>query len=162
MEWWSKTWKSISHHFPYYPSRKQRGTYTWSPLLSDHTGNLAEIFDILIKYKMKLNPAMCIFVVSSGRFLGYLVTKRGIEEHPKKIRAILKMKSLSSFKEIQSIIGWAVVLNRFSRGLLINVSLFSKLSRGHNEINGMMNAKELSNTWRSISHHVPYYPRWKQ
>ncbi|KAM1948860.1 hypothetical protein ACFX15_008993 [Malus domestica] len=42
---------------------------------SDHISNLAETFDILRKYKMKLNPAKCTFGVSSGRFLGYLVTQ---------------------------------------------------------------------------------------
>ncbi|KAM1002352.1 hypothetical protein ACFX2C_002795 [Malus domestica] len=43
---------------------------------SDHIGILAKTFDILIKYKIKLNPAKCTFGVSSGRFLGYLVTRR--------------------------------------------------------------------------------------
>ncbi|KAM1420678.1 hypothetical protein ACFX2I_003022 [Malus domestica] len=41
---------------------------------SNHVGNLAETFNILKKYKMKLNPSKCTFGVSSGRFLRYLVT----------------------------------------------------------------------------------------
>ena len=41
----------------------------------DHIGNLAKIFDIFRKYKMKLNLAKCIFEVSSSRLLGYLVTQ---------------------------------------------------------------------------------------
>ena len=49
----------------------------------EHVGNLAKTFDILRKYKMKLDPVKCIFGVSSGRFLGYLVTQWGIEAHPK-------------------------------------------------------------------------------
>ncbi|KAM1787519.1 hypothetical protein ACFX11_037908 [Malus domestica] len=80
---------------------------------SDHIGNLAKTFDILRKYKMKLNPAQCIFGVSSSRFLGYLVTQQRIEAHPKKIRAILKMKSPTSLKEIQSLTKRAAGLNRF-------------------------------------------------
>ncbi|KAM2870618.1 hypothetical protein FF1_018369 [Malus domestica] len=80
---------------------------------SDHIGNLAKTFNILRKYKMKLNPAKCIFKVSSGRFLGYLVTQRGIKAYPKKIRVILEMKFPSILKEIQSLTGRAAALNRF-------------------------------------------------
>ncbi|KAM1857185.1 hypothetical protein ACFX14_007320 [Malus domestica] len=50
---------------------------------SDHIRNLAETFAILREYNMKLNLPKCTFGVSSGRFLGYLVTQRGIEAHPK-------------------------------------------------------------------------------
>ncbi|TQD88740.1 hypothetical protein C1H46_025700 [Malus baccata] len=42
---------------------------------SDHIRNLAKTFSILREYNMKLNPAKCIFGVSSCRFLGYLVTQ---------------------------------------------------------------------------------------
>ena len=80
---------------------------------SDHIRNLAETFNILRKYKMKLNPTKCTFGVSSGRFLGYLVTQRGIEAHPKQIRAILEMKSPTTLKEIQSLTGRAAALNCF-------------------------------------------------
>ncbi|KAK0573961.1 hypothetical protein LWI29_016278 [Acer saccharum] len=45
-----------------------------------HTGDLRETFDVLVKYGMKLNPAKCVFVVPSGRFLGYQVHQRGIEK----------------------------------------------------------------------------------
>ncbi|KAI5348242.1 hypothetical protein L3X38_001129 [Prunus dulcis] len=41
-----------------------------------------EAFSLLRKYNMKLNPSKCTFGFSSGRFLGYLVTQRGIEAHP--------------------------------------------------------------------------------
>ncbi|KAM1000326.1 hypothetical protein ACFX2A_007088 [Malus domestica] len=80
---------------------------------SDHICNLAETFNILRKYKIKLNPTKCTFGVSSSRFLGYLVTQRGIEAHPKQIRAILEMKSPITLKEIQSLTRRAATLNRF-------------------------------------------------
>ncbi|GFS37316.1 hypothetical protein Acr_00g0051350 [Actinidia rufa] len=46
---------------------------------SDHIGHLEEAFSILRRHRMMLNPSKCIFGVSSGKFLGFLVTKRGIE-----------------------------------------------------------------------------------
>ena len=80
---------------------------------SNHICNLAETFNILRKYKMKLNPTKCTFGASSGRFLGYLVTQRGIEALPKKIRAILEMKSPTTLKEIESLTRRAAAFNRF-------------------------------------------------
>ncbi|KAI5311613.1 hypothetical protein L3X38_040786 [Prunus dulcis] len=47
---------------------------------ADHIGNLAEPFSLLRQYRMKLNPSKCIFGVSSGRFLGYLVTQRALKK----------------------------------------------------------------------------------
>ncbi|KAI5338915.1 hypothetical protein L3X38_018187 [Prunus dulcis] len=84
-----------------------------APKRADHIGNLAESFSLLRQYRMKLNPSKCTFGVSSGRFLGYLVTQRGIEAHPRQIKAILGMKSPSTMKEIQSLTGRAAALNRF-------------------------------------------------
>ena len=41
---------------------------------------------------MRLNPAKCSFGVGSGKFLGYMITQRGIEANPEKVQAILNMK----------------------------------------------------------------------
>ena len=48
----------------------------------EHLENLSKCFDILRKYGMKLNPAKCAFGVKGGKFLGYMVTERGIEANP--------------------------------------------------------------------------------
>ena len=48
----------------------------------DHLKDLKVAFDILDKYNMKLNPAKCSFGVGAGKFLGYLVTKRGDRSKP--------------------------------------------------------------------------------
>ncbi|CAL2254005.1 unnamed protein product [Prunus armeniaca] len=74
-----------------------------APKCADHLKNLAEAFSLLRQYCMKLNSSKCTFGVSSGRFLGYLVTQRGIEAHPRQIKAILEMKSPSTVKEIQTL-----------------------------------------------------------
>jgi hypothetical protein len=57
----------------------------------DHVADLAEAFDTLRKYHMKLNPQKCAFGVDSGKFLGFMVSQRGIEANPDKVRAILEM-----------------------------------------------------------------------
>ncbi|KAL5572616.1 hypothetical protein UlMin_022213 [Ulmus minor] len=58
----------------------------------EHIQNLKETFEILRRYKMKLNPSKCAFGVSSGKFLGFMVNHRGIEANPTKIQALLDME----------------------------------------------------------------------
>jgi hypothetical protein len=53
--------------------------------------NLAETFDNLNRYKLKLNPTKFSFSVLAGQLLGFLVSARGIEANPEKIQAILTM-----------------------------------------------------------------------
>ena len=50
-----------------------------------HLDNLQETFETLRRYKMKLNPSKCVFGVSSGKFLGFMVSQKGIEANPDKI-----------------------------------------------------------------------------
>ena len=57
-----------------------------------HVNDLQETFDTLQQYNMKLNPSKCAFGVSSGKFLGFMVSHRGIEANPNKIQVILDMK----------------------------------------------------------------------
>ena len=78
-----------------------------------HIAHLAEAFQILKKYNMKLNPAKCTFRVSAGKFLGFIVNNRGIEANPNKIKAVLDMSSPSSIKEVQCLTGRIVALRRF-------------------------------------------------
>ncbi|XP_063948111.1 uncharacterized protein LOC108203333 [Daucus carota subsp. sativus] len=79
----------------------------------DHIQHLAEMFDILKKYRMKLNPQKCVFGVESGKFLGFMVNHRGIEANPAKIKALLDMKSPQNVKQVQSLTGRIAALNRF-------------------------------------------------
>jgi hypothetical protein len=59
---------------------------------SDHLDDLRETFETLRKYQMKLNPSKCAFSVYSGKFLGFMVSQRGIEANPDKIKTILEMQ----------------------------------------------------------------------
>ena len=57
----------------------------------NHLDNLKETFDTLCSYSMKLNPSKCMFGVMAGKFLGFMVSQRGIEVNPDKFRAIIEM-----------------------------------------------------------------------
>jgi hypothetical protein len=79
----------------------------------DHLIDLKETFQTLRMYNMKLNPAKCVFGVSSDKFLGFMVSQRGIEANPDKLKAILDMSPPKTVKEVQSLTGKAAALNRF-------------------------------------------------
>ena len=78
-----------------------------------HLDDLKETFDTLRRHQMKLNPSKCAFGVSLGKFLGFMVSQRGIEANPDKIQAILDMEPPKNIKEVQSLIGRVAALNRF-------------------------------------------------
>jgi hypothetical protein len=58
----------------------------------DLLDDLKETFDNLRKYKMMLNPKKCVFDMSSGKLLGYMVSSRGIDANPTKVEAIKKLQ----------------------------------------------------------------------
>ncbi|XP_027156411.1 uncharacterized protein LOC113757207 [Coffea eugenioides] len=62
---------------------------------------------------MKLNPKKCVFGVTSGKFLGYLVSHRGIEANPDKVKAIQDMSPPRNIREVQRLNGRLAALNRF-------------------------------------------------
>ena len=54
--------------------------------VSDHVDDLRNIFETLRKHKLRLNASKCSFGVGSGKFLGYMVTHRGLKLIPTKLR----------------------------------------------------------------------------
>jgi hypothetical protein len=78
-------------------------------LISD----LAETFDNLSRYKLKLNSIKCSFGVSAGQLLGFLVSARGIEANPEKIQAILTMGKPTKLHDLQKLAGCVATLSHF-------------------------------------------------
>ena len=78
-----------------------------------HVNNLAESFQVLKDYKMKLNLTKCAFGVSVGKFLGFIVNSLGIEANPKKIKAMIDMQPPLNTKVIQHLTGRIAALSRF-------------------------------------------------
>jgi hypothetical protein len=62
---------------------------------------------------MMLNPKKCVFGVSSGKLLGYMISSRGIDANPKKVEAIDKLQSHRTRKEIQKLADMMTALSRF-------------------------------------------------
>ena len=79
---------------------------------------------------MKLNPLKCAFGVSVGRFLGFMVTQRGIEENPAQLKAILQSPAPSSKKDIQGLTDRLVALGRFISRFIDRLKPFFTTLRG--------------------------------
>ena len=71
-----------------------------SKVVSEHVGDLGVIFNILRKHNMRLNASKCSFGVRSGKFLGYMVTHRGIEVNPDQIKAIRNLQPPRNPKKV--------------------------------------------------------------
>ena len=84
-----------------------------SKLVSEHVMDLTSIFKILREHKLRLNTSKCSFRVGSGKFLGYMVTHRGIEVNPDQIKAINNVQPPQNPEEVQKLIGMMAALNRF-------------------------------------------------
>ena len=67
---------------------------------SEHVRDLRDIFEILRRHKLRLNASKCSFGVGSGKFLGYMVTHRGIEASPDQIRVVNSLQPLRNPKEV--------------------------------------------------------------
>ena len=84
-----------------------------SKVISEHLGDLQVIFEILRSYKLHLNASKCSFGVRLGKFLGYMVTHKGIEVNPDQIKVINHLRTPRNPKEVQKLTGMAAALNRF-------------------------------------------------
>nr|KYP33750.1 Transposon Ty3-I Gag-Pol polyprotein [Cajanus cajan] len=71
-----------------------------SNFATDHLKDLKTIFDEVRRHHMRLNPAKCKFGVAGGKFLGFMLSNRGIEANPDKCQAVINMRSPLNVKEI--------------------------------------------------------------
>jgi hypothetical protein len=84
-----------------------------SRLTKDHLEDLTETFWTLRLHKLRLNASKCIFGVDSGKFLGFIVSHRGIEVNPDQIKVVQELKAPQTHKEVERLTGMTAALNRF-------------------------------------------------
>ncbi|XP_034674313.1 uncharacterized protein LOC117905510, partial [Vitis riparia] len=79
----------------------------------DHLAALERFFERIRQFKLRLNLKKCTFGVTSGKLLGYMVSERGIEVDPDKIRAILDMPAPRTEREVRGFLGRLQYISRF-------------------------------------------------
>ena len=65
----------------------------------EHLDHLQKLFDRLKMYKFRLNPNKCTFGVRSGKLLGFIVSDKGIQVDPAKVKATQEMSAPRTEKE---------------------------------------------------------------
>ena len=94
-----------------------------------HVDVLRKVFERLKKYRLRLNPSKCIFGASSGKLLGFMVSNRGIEIDPEKIKAIRDLAPPRTPKEVRSFMGRVNFVARFISNLTQTCDPIFKLLR---------------------------------
>jgi len=84
-----------------------------SPSHHQHAMDLSAVFSALRQYNLRLNPDKSIFGVDCGKFLGFMLTQRGIESNPEKCNAIIEIRSTTSVKKVQRLIGRLTTISHF-------------------------------------------------
>uniref|UniRef100_A0A2N9HGN5 Uncharacterized protein n=1 Tax=Fagus sylvatica TaxID=28930 RepID=A0A2N9HGN5_FAGSY len=79
----------------------------------DHLVHLREVFEILRRDELRLNASKCLFGVRSGKFLGHVISSRGIEANPDQISALISLEEPKNTKQVQRLTGMVAALNRF-------------------------------------------------
>jgi hypothetical protein len=105
-------------------------------------GNLAQVFDKLRATSTKLNPEKCVFGVSAGKLLGFLVSHRGIEANPDNIRAIEAMRPPACLKDVQRLMGSLAALSCFISRLAERALPFFELMMGSSPFAWMKEAEQ--------------------
>ena len=84
-----------------------------SKTLEDHLIDLEENFSVMKENKVRINPAKCTFRMAVGKFLGFMLTKRGIKMNLAKCKVILEMRSPTTLKKVQRLNSCIATLSRF-------------------------------------------------
>jgi len=95
----------------------------------NHIQDLRKFFERLRKYDLKLNPAKCAFGVPSGKLLGFIVSRRGIELDPTKIKSIRDLPPPRTKKDVMSLLGRLNYISRFIAQLTSTCEPIFKLLR---------------------------------
>ena len=79
----------------------------------EHLDHLYKLFERLKKYKLRLNPNKCTFGVRYGKLIGFVVSNKGIEVDPAKVKVIQEMPVHHSEKEVSGFLGRLNYIARF-------------------------------------------------
>jgi hypothetical protein len=106
---------------------------------SSHIADLRKAFDKMRRHGLKMNPRKCVFEVSPGKFLGFIIHEHGIEIDPDRMKSIRSMGPPTCKLEVQKFLGKVNYLRRFISNLARKIDAFTPILR-------LKNAVEF--TWR--------------
>jgi len=95
----------------------------------DHIADLKTVFDIMRAHQLKVNPTKSFLGVASGKFLGFIVTSKGIHLNPEKVRDVQEMQPARNLRELRGLQGRLAYIRRFISNLSGRCQPFTKLMK---------------------------------
>jgi len=124
---------------------------------------LRKVFERLRKYQLKLNPAKCVFGARSGKLLEFIVSEKGIEVDPDKVRAIQEMPSPKTKGEVRSFLRKLNYISRFISNLTAKAEPIFRLYERTTPLNRISFVKRLSRKLSSACQtHQYWFLRWQE
>jgi len=96
---------------------------------SDHIANLKTVFDIMRAHQLKMNPTKSFLEVTSGKFLGFVVTSKGIHLDPEKVYAVQEMQPPRNLREHRGLQGRLAYIQKFISNLSERCQSFTRLMK---------------------------------
>jgi hypothetical protein len=116
----------------------------------DLVPDLTEVFAKLRQHGVKLNPEKCVFGVSRGMLLGFVVSEHGIEDNPEKISAIMDMGPIKNLKGVQRVTGCLAALSRFIAQLRERSLMLYKLMKKSDHFTWTPEAQEALDSLKNL------------
>ena len=85
----------------------------FSRTVQEHFQNLTEVFQRLKQAGLKLKPRKCHLFQNKVKYLGYVVSNKGLEADTEKIQCVLDWPTPTSPKQIRQFLGLASYYRRF-------------------------------------------------
>ena len=95
----------------------------------EHVEHFLKLFQHLRKYKLRLNPNKCTFGVRSGKLLGFIVSEKGIEVDPAKVKAIQEIPAPKTEKQVRGFLSRLNYISRFISHMIATCAPIFKLLR---------------------------------
>lgn len=103
----------------------------FSATLEEHEERLLNVLNRLREYGLKLSPDKCKFFQTSVKYLGHIVSEKGIETDPEKISALKTWPKLNNLKELRTFLGFCGYYRRFIKDYSKIVKPLNALTAGY-------------------------------
>jgi hypothetical protein len=123
--------------------------------VDDLVNDLRVVFDCLQANGVKLNPEKCVFGVSRGMLLGYIIFQWGIEPNPEKVTALERMGPIRDLRGVQKVLGCLAALSRFISRLGEKGLPLYRLSKKHERFSWTVEAQEALDKLKEMLAHAP-------
>lgn len=103
----------------------------FSKTLEEHETRLMKVLNRLKEYGLKLSPEKCKFFQTSVRYLGHIVSHKGVETDPEKVKALSSWPVPRDLKQLRSFLGFSGYYRRFIKNYSSLVKPLTDLTSGY-------------------------------